>query len=148
MEEEQVEILFTSLFDGFALFRGSHWKIREDEKHIIPALTRILNRMLEALPKGISDNAFNIMDYVIVIGAIGAMIMSRMQQDKGGKQIARQTIADDAGKTEPISDRNENDFGGYVAEPNGSSWTEQRNEDGFSSIPPIKDLAQSITRIS
>lgn len=148
MEEEQVEILFVSLFDGFALFRGNHWKLKEEEKHIIPSLTRILNRMLEALPKGVSENAFNIMDYVIVFGAIGAMIISRLKDDKGAIEIGKQERTTEGIGSIGVSERNENDSRFDISEPIRPSGTDKGNENGVSSIAPIKDLANSITRIS
>lgn len=148
MEEEQVEILLESLFDGFALFRGKHWKLKEEEKHIVPALTRILNRMLEALPKGVSENAFNIMDYVIVIGAVGAMIMSRLKDDKQGVQNGGQAVTGNQEKSIGISTGSEAVTREHVSRDIQPSSPNKGNENGISSIAPIKDLANAITRIS
>lgn len=147
MEEEQVEILFSSLFDGLALFKGSHWKLQEEEKHIIPSLTRIINRMLEALPKGFSDNAFNVMDYVIVFGSIGAMILSRLQADKGAKEIGKQGNGNTGSSADGISTKPEIVTGGDFTESIQPSRTVEGIENGISSLPPIKDIANAITRI-
>lgn len=145
LSEEQVEILFTGMFDGIALFRGNHWKLKKEELEVVPALARILNRMVEALPTKYAKQAFNIMDYVIVLGAIGAIIASRIKE---GKEIKKN------GQSASISERKHIPPGNEGSgEPNSNSSPSisipaKRNEDGKSFLPPITDLAQSINRIS
>lgn len=151
MSEEQVKIIFTGIFDGIALIKGEHWKLDKSELEIIPALTRVLNRIVDALPKGVAKHTFNVMDYVVIISCVAAIVMKRVNHGKKGEPKngviqERKTGTADAG-TNAIQIRSESG-GGTISQPaNGTSGNNQRIPDGFTSTAPIKDLAQSISSI-
>lgn len=143
LSEEQVEILFTGLFDGIALFRGQYWKLTKDELSILPALTRILNRMVEALPIKYSKHAFNFMDYAVVLGGIGAIIMTRVKMEKEVKQNGKPTQ-----QSKPIPNRDQGSVQPATNPMPNPTQQSERIQDGKTFLSPINDLAQSINRIS
>lgn len=150
LSEEQVKIIFSGVFDGIALIKGEHWKLDKSELEIIPALTRVLNRIVDALPKGVAKHTFNVMDYVVIISCVAAIVMKRVKADKKGdsndgniqqKESSRGTAT---ATPLPLSDGGQGNSGSAGTPINGSGKPDKRVSDGFTGFAPITDLAQSI----
>lgn len=155
LNNAQMEIAFVGAFDAVALFRGPHWKLEDEEiKNVVPSLTRIFNRVLDALPAGVGKHAFNIADYIILLAAVGAIVYKRTSYEKrlaqGGQKGVTEVDRKQSSNVQSVNVPAGSEGSHGADRGNSVNPSEQNNgvSSGVSSLAPIKDLASSITRIS